>query len=45
MRADIKEGGYTVDEFIVKWKEINGSWDPDEYVWVYQLQIHKELKL
>ena len=35
----LKEGGYTVDEFIEKWKEINGSWEPDEVVWVYEFKI------
>jgi hypothetical protein len=35
---DNKEGNYTVDEFIEEWKDINGSWEPDEVVWVYEFK-------
>ena len=34
----LKEGGYTVDEFVKEWKEINGSWEPDKVVWVYEFK-------
>ena len=31
-----KEGGYTLAEFKKVWESINGKWDPDEEVWVYE---------
>jgi len=33
-----KEGGYTVEEFKEVWRRINGSWNPDEEVWVYEFR-------
>ena len=35
----MKEGGYTVREFIEVWIRINGSWDPDEVVWIYEFKV------
>jgi len=31
-----KEGYPTLEEFKKVWEEINGKWDPDEIVWVYE---------
>ena len=31
------EGGYTIDEFKEVWSRISGSWNPDEVVWVYEV--------
>lgn len=35
------EGGYTLPEYRVLWKEINGpgSWDPDREVWVVRFEL------
>ena len=33
------EGGYTVEEFKEVWRRINGSWDPDKEVVVYEFQV------
>ena len=33
-----KEGGYTIEEFRRVWEKINGAWDPDEIVWVYEFK-------
>lgn len=37
----LKEGGYTVEQYIEKWKEINKSWDPNEVVVVYEFKVVK----
>jgi hypothetical protein len=34
-----KEGGYTFEEFRHVWEEINGFWDPDEVVTVYEFKL------
>ena len=36
-----KEGGYTLEGFRRVWEEINGSWDPDEVVWVYEFKLYQ----
>jgi len=36
-----KEGGYTLDEFRKIWIEINGAWDPDQVVRVYEFRLVK----
>ena len=33
-----KEGGYTPETFRQAWIDINGDWNPDELVWVYEFQ-------
>lgn len=35
-----REGGYTLEEFVEKWEEINGegSWDPEKTVWVVEIE-------
>jgi len=33
------EGGYTVAEFKEVWRRINGSWDPNEVVVVYDFKV------
>ena len=33
-----KEGYKTLEEFKEAWIEINGSWDPDALVWVYEFE-------
>jgi len=36
---DIRKEGYrTLEEFKEAWVEINGSWDPDSLVWVYDFE-------
>jgi len=40
----LKEGGYTLEGFRRVWEEINGSWDPDEVVWVYEFQVYNPPK-
>ena len=35
----LKEGGYTLEEFKEVWGRINGSWEPDEVVGVYEFKI------
>lgn len=34
-----KEGGYTISEFVYVWMRINGVWDPDEEVVVYEFKV------
>lgn len=34
-----KEGRYTISEFVYVWMRINGVWDPDEVVWVYEFRV------
>ena len=34
-----KEGGYTKKSFIEVWKRINGSYDPNEFVWVVEFEL------
>lgn len=34
-----KEGGYTLEEFKKVWESINGKWDPEEEVWVYEFHV------
>ena len=34
------EGGYTIEEFEKVWKRINGAWDPDEEVVVYEFRLY-----
>jgi hypothetical protein len=34
-----KEGGYTLEEFKVLWAKINGSWNPDQVVWVVDFVV------
>ena len=33
------EGGYTVREFMDVWRRINGAWDPDEVIVVYEFKV------
>jgi len=33
------EGGYTVEEFKDVWRRINGTWDPNEEVTVYDFKL------
>ncbi len=35
----LKEGGYTVEEFIEVWKRINGKWNPDSEVYVIDFEL------
>ena len=35
----MKEGGYTLDEFKQVWIRINGCWEPDEVVVVYEFGL------
>jgi len=37
-----KEGGYSLEEFREVWERINGSWNPDELVWVYEFRLIPE---
>jgi len=37
-----REGGYTLEEFRSVWEEINGSWDPQEVVWVYEFEYMED---
>ena len=34
-----KEGGYTKKTFIEVWKQINGSYEPNENVWVIEFEL------
>ena len=34
-----KEGRYSLQGFQRVWEIINGSWDPDEEVWVYEFRV------
>lgn len=36
-----KEGGYTPEEYVNVWKEINGDYDPDIIVWVVEFEVVK----
>jgi len=36
-----KEGGYTIEGFRHVWEEINGSWDSNEVVWVYEFRVYR----
>ncbi|AGK61143.1 hypothetical protein Asulf_01143 [Archaeoglobus sulfaticallidus PM70-1] len=33
------EGGYSIEQFKRIWKEINGSWDPEQEVWVVEFEM------
>lgn len=35
----LKEGGYTLEEFIALWKEMHHMWTPDMQVWVYEFEL------
>ena len=35
-----KEGGYTVEEFRRVWEQINGVYDPEEIVTVYEFRLY-----
>ena len=37
----LKEGVYIFEEFKKIWKKINGSWNPDKVVTVYEFKLHK----
>lgn len=37
----IKEGGYTVEGFKRVWEKVNGRWDPDDFVWVYEFRLYQ----
>ena len=39
-----KEGGYTIEEFHRIWEKINGDWDPEEVVWVYEFRVSQSIK-
>ena len=39
------EGGYTVEEFRKVWRRINGPWDPDKEVTVYDFKVVKTPRL
>jgi len=39
------EGGYTVEEFKEVWRRINGVWDPDEEVVVYEFRVVDQPRL
>ena len=34
-----KEGRDTISEFVYVWMRINGVWNPDEVVWVYEFRV------
>ncbi|MCW4010053.1 MAG: ASCH domain-containing protein [Candidatus Bathyarchaeota archaeon] len=34
-----KEGGYTLKQFREVWREISGSWEPAQVVWVYEFEL------
>ena len=34
-----KEGGYKKESFVDVWKEINGSYDPEQVVWVVEFEL------
>jgi len=40
-----KEGGYTKKSFIEVWKQINGSYNPNERVWVVEFELIEEVNL
>jgi hypothetical protein len=33
------EGGYSIEQFKRIWKEINGSWNPEQEVWVVEFEV------
>jgi hypothetical protein len=35
----LKEGGYTIEEYRKVWRRINGAWDPDQVVTVYEFRL------
>ena len=36
---DVRKEGYeTLEDFKRAWVEINGRWDPDQLVWVYEFE-------
>ncbi len=35
----LKEGGYTIMEFREVWKRINGAWNPDQVITVYEFRL------
>lgn len=37
-----REGGYTVESFKKKWIEINGSWNPEQLVWVVNFKVERK---
>jgi len=37
-----KEGGYTLEEFRRVWEDLNGAWDPQLEVWVYEFALSFE---
>jgi len=39
-----KEGYESLEDFKQAWEEINGNWDPDEVVTVYEFKLVKEKK-
>ncbi|KON30623.1 hypothetical protein AC482_03410 [miscellaneous Crenarchaeota group-15 archaeon DG-45] len=34
-----KEGNYTIGEFVYVWMRINGEWNPNEFVVVYEFKV------
>ena len=36
-----KEGASTLKAFKEIWREINGGWNPEEEVWVYEFQLYR----
>ena len=40
----LAEGGYTVEEFVDVWRRINGSWDPDDEIIVYEFELVEDLE-
>ena len=39
LEETLKEDDYTVGEFMLVWIRINGRWDPDEIVVVYEFKL------
>lgn len=39
MEDYLAEGGYIKEEYINKWREINGTYDKDEIVWVVKFEL------
>ena len=35
----MKEGGYTIEEFMELWEQIVGSWGPNEVVIVHEFHL------
>jgi len=40
----MEEDGYTVEEFREVWRRINGGWEPDEVVVVYEFKVVEQMK-